>query len=550
MSEKNLNSDLEKRINKTILSDKTFTEMKKDLMTFYWTRKNPQVISNIIENFTSEGDILFDPFLGSAPILFSLDNSNKNLYFVGSEINEMPISFMKFNLSEISTDELDSIRRNFIKFYDNYQSLYEYESPLYNESIVVSKIILDKSEEGYIPKQFIFEGKEKLTIDKNDTKFFKKYTSEYQKRCNKLKQYTENQDIDLLPNSRIAISEGMRMSDLFNPINFHILTEYSKEFKNDKSMIVLLASVLHLCRLTDLKSQSQFPFWVPKKDVVERNILLLLKKRIEKVCKEKKYNTLQLNLVKTFKELKKKKKGIYILNKPSQMISENELPNESVDLVITDPPYFDQVAYSEYLKIWEHFCGYKSQLRGELIHSNRKEEASNKDAYLENLYNCFSLVTKKLKNNGLSIIFFKDSKPENIHLFIKQLAKCGLKFIKTCHLNKKKYTYKQNTTIDTTVSGECLFFFKKTPATIKRTANDSSASNDQIKNEIEKAISSFAKKYYKNKGEMSLGELYDNGLILYLYEKDLLKHISNSSQVAKILKNSFKLSKNRKYTIG
>ena len=149
MSEKSLNTDLEKRINKTILSYKTFTEMKKDLMTFYWTRKNPQVISNIIENFTSEGDILFDPFLGSAPILFSLDNSNKNLYFVGSEINEMPISFMKFNLSEISTDELNSIRRNFLKFYDNYQSLYEYESPLYNESIVASKIILDKSEEGY-----------------------------------------------------------------------------------------------------------------------------------------------------------------------------------------------------------------------------------------------------------------------------------------------------------------------------------------------------------------------------------------------------------------
>ena len=38
-------------------------------------------MSKIVENFTSEGDVVFDPFLGSGPILFSLDQSNKKSSF-------------------------------------------------------------------------------------------------------------------------------------------------------------------------------------------------------------------------------------------------------------------------------------------------------------------------------------------------------------------------------------------------------------------------------------------------------------------------------------
>lgn len=540
---------LDKKIYNTISSDKKYTDIKKDLITFYWTRKDKQIMSKIIENFTSEGDVLFDPFLGSAPILFSLDESNKNLHFIGSEINEMPLAFIKFNLSKLDMSELDNIKRNFLTFYEKYKNLYEYDNPLLDEGLLISKIILDKHQEGYIPKKFIFEGKEKLFIDKTDVNLFKKFKLSYQNRCLKLEKYKKKHDVDLLPNSRIAIKKGMKMSDLFNPINFHILTAYSKEFKNNDSMITLLASVLHLCRLTDLKSQSQFPFWIPKKDAVERNILILLKKRIEKVCEEKNNNTLQLELVKNFKTLKEKKKSVYLLNKPCQMITAKDLPDETVDIVITDPPYFDQVAYSEYLKIWEFFCDYKSQLRNELIHSNREEEASNKEDYLENLYQCFSLVAKKLKDNGLSIIFFKDSKPQNIDLFIKQMEKCGLQFIKTCHLTKKKYTYKQNTTQDTTVGGECLFFFKKCTIKRKKIAKNEFKDKNQISKEIERVTLNFLKKYYLKNNEASLGELYDSGLILRLYEEDLLKYISNSKQILGVLDSNLTKSKNRKYKV-
>ena len=317
-------------------------------------------------------------------------------------------------------------------------------------------------------------------------------------------------------------------------------------------MITLLSSILHLCRLTDLKSQSQFPFWVPKKNIVERNILIMMKKRIDKVYKEKNKNTLNLNLVSNFDSLKQEDKSVYILNKPAQKITSKDLPDNSVDLVITDPPYFDQVAYSEYLKIWEYFCGYKSILRGELVHSNRESHQSDKDTYLKNLHLCFSVVSKKMKDNSMAIIFFKDSKPENIYLFIEQMQNCGLQFIKTCHVQKKKYTYKQNTTQKSTVSGECLFFFKKVSIDSKKiiTYEQSSLSKDRLRIELESIILNFIKKIRGKNPEIGLGELYDNGLILQLYKKGLLGNIKNSNEIIKVLNTCYKKINNRNWKIG
>ena len=73
---------------------------------------------------------------------------------------------------------------------------------------------------------------------------------------------------------------------------------------------------------------------------------------------------------------------------------------------------------------------------------------------------------------------------------------------------------------------------------------------NQINKEIERVILSFSKKYYFKNNAASLGELYDNGLILRLYEEDLLKYIANSKQIVSVLDNNFKKSKNRKYEIG
>jgi hypothetical protein len=403
-------------------------------------------------------------------------------------------------------------------------------------------------DEGIRVNKFIFAGKEKLIISKKDEKF-SEYENIYLERFNSISKIIKNIDIELTPNSRIAVKDGMFLSYIFNPINFYILKEFSKEFKNNKLMINILSSVLHLCRLTDLGSQSQFPYWVPKKDILERNILLLILKKINEIAKHKKTNTLNLKLIKNFNQINKSEKNIIIINKPSQLVNEEEIPVKSIDLVITDPPYFDQVAYSEYLKIWEYFCDYKSNFKDEIILSNRKYEPSSEEKYIENLTKCFSVVSRKMKDDGLAIIFFKDSKPKNIHLFLKVMEESGLQFLRSIHVGNKNFTYKQNTTQETTVTGECLFFFIKN-TTIKNIKNKKIVFDRLlIKEKIEEVVKDFTFEYLRKNKNGTLGELYDNGLLLTLYNNDLLQEINKSKDIVDILNKNFILFEDRNYRI-
>jgi DNA methylase len=416
----------------------------------------------------------------------------------------------------------------------------------------LSKLIFDKFDNEIFVKNFVFDNKEKIQKNSTSHKQFKILEDLYKERSKRCRESIKNDDVNLLANSRIAIKDGMQMSEIFNPINYYILKEYSKEFKNNSIMLNILSSTLHLCRLTDLKSQSQFPYWVPKTNVVERNVLLVLKKRIYEILKNKKFNSPNLKMVKEFSELKNEKKGVLILNKPSQFITDIDIPNGSVDIVITDPPYFDQVAYSEYLKIWENFCYFESNLDHEIIQSNRKQSPSTEQQYLDNLTRCFSLVSQKLKANGLAIIFFKDSKPSNIHLFLEAMELSNLSFVRSVHVGNKKFTYKQNTTQETTVGGECLFFFTKCSLNKEgmKTYNHQERDEQKIFTpKISDVVCEFANEYLKLNEKASLGELYDNGLLLNLYKNGLLRGIKNSKAIVDILNSKFMLDSQRNYRI-
>jgi len=287
--------------------------LKKDIISFYWSKKNPIVLSNILDHFVEKNQIIFDPFLGSAPILFSIDASKTDFKFVGSEINEMPLSFIDFNIKNFSENELQNIKKDFSNFYKDFKRFYEYHSPIYDEKIQLKKIIFDcdKDNEINIKEFHLDNGIKSFLLKKNNQNKFLKNSELYFNNFNYCRNKIKNIDLKLIHNSRIAVKKDMKLSAIFNPINFFVLSEFSKKFKKNRIMMTILASVLHLCRLTDTKSQSQFPYWVPKKNIVERNILNLIYKKIEELIKNKDKNN--LNLVKTKILVNYQKQGkIYI----------------------------------------------------------------------------------------------------------------------------------------------------------------------------------------------------------------------------------------------
>jgi site-specific DNA-methyltransferase (adenine-specific) len=221
-----------------------------------------------------------------------------------------------------------------------------------------------------------------------------------------------------------------------------------------------------------------------------------------------------------------------LLNQPVQSIT-NEIPDNSIDFVLTDPPYFDQVAYSEYGKIWEFFCGYKANFEDEIIVSQRDVCQSDEALYLKNLQKAFEVIFKKMKPNAMMLVYFKDSRPEKMFAFLDILDKAGFYFVGQEYLETAKFTYKQNSTTKTTLAGESILKLQKALPT--ENAENEEAGKEITFIEIENLITHFAKTYLLTHTVASLNEILSNGLIKLLYDYKALTFLKKAKDITDIL---------------
>ena len=106
------------------------------------------------------------------------------------------------------------------------------------------------------------------------------------------------------------------------------------------------------------------------------------------------------------------------------------LENNSIDMVLTDPPYFDNIAYSELAEFfhpWLHTLGvFEAQhniddIKLESIVGQRSKVGS-LTRYTDNLCAAFHEATRTLKPSGLMIFSFRHILPEAWHALAKALA--------------------------------------------------------------------------------------------------------------------------------
>ena len=83
----------------------------------------------------------------------------------------------------------------------------------------------------------------------------------------------------LLYNSKIAVTENDDIKNIFTGRNISVLDEilniinnYEPTYQNILKYILM--SILHLCKITDKHSNSQWPLWIPKTDCVEKILLI------------------------------------------------------------------------------------------------------------------------------------------------------------------------------------------------------------------------------------------------------------------------------------
>jgi len=136
-------------------------------------------------------------------------------------------------------------------------------------------------------------------------------------------------------------------------------------------------------------------------------------------------------ILKTWEELKNAEHGMLILNGDSAKLP---FPSGVVDAVVTDPPYFDFVHYSE---LSDFFFAWLSPVLGSRYSwmlgadSSGQGEVQHKDPHVFalQLSSVFSEASRVLKDSGVLAFSFHHSRPEGWAAIYEALNKAGLSVV-------------------------------------------------------------------------------------------------------------------------
>lgn len=489
----------------------------------YWSQKSFNIIDELIESFTTTGDVIFDPFMGSGVTILESIKKYIQRKAIGCDINEMPIFIVKTILNFSFKNNLSSELKNFMTELNTLKKYYLIKCPKCNHNALIDKIIFDKPKRD---SNTIKINAINIKCEYCDTKTISDEVQIYANDMFKNYNY-KNIDINFkyIKNSKIAVLEDDKITNIFTNRNLKVLDEIlslSLNYSNETSSVIkyILMSIMHQCKITDKRSNSQWPLWIPKKDCVERNIIFLLEKKLTTYIKTLKniYTDYHPNsLVNSFDELKPC--NAFIIHKACQFIEESEIPSDSVDLIITDPPYLEQVLYSEYMQLYAPILHLDFNLKDEIVVSSGENRNKTKDDYYDSLYKAFDLCQHKLKKNKLMCLYFHDSNLDVWYRLIKILYELGFDFRGQVHI-KKNSTLKNIISPQKSLNGDSILFFNNSKQ--HRNFIDGQESID----EIETNIIAEAKYMILSHGPLSTPELYDNGLMEILIDNGWLRKIS------------------------
>lgn len=475
----------------------------------YWSQKPYNICDILIESLSQQGDTIFDPFLGSGVTLLQAISSKHKRAAIGCEINEAPLFIVRTLLENYDLKEYNRILKTFIDQIKKLQHYYYTTCPHCGATAVVTSVVFDKESRTApikikaINYRCSCSPKGTKSADTND------YAA-----MNNIEHIIRNiEDIILIPDSKIAVYENQTISQIFTKRNFAVLDEiigiinglerYQNLFK------YILMSILHLCKITDTHSNSQWPLWIPKVDCVEKNIVDILEKKSIKFANAIKYASEQFGDTPQY----------LLLQKGSQYITEEDIPNDSVNLIITDPPYLGQVAYSEYMQLYKPFLGLDFNLADEIVVSSAPSREKNEETYFDLLDRVFGICSSKLKEGSYFCMYFHDSNLDVWERLIQSLSSHNLRYISQAHIAKSN-TLKNIISPKKSLNGDCILFFVKDSGTVYNLAGNESL------DEVERNIVRQAKQLVRQHKALSTPELYDKGLMEVLIQNGWLSTIS------------------------
>ncbi len=414
---------------------KAETHSPEYLMHKYWARKPHNVINHCIRSLMNNNGIIIDPFCGSGVVLHEGAILGHTCY--GYDINP--------SATLISSVLIDPpTKESFMKVFSNiYDVIYEKYGYLYETTdgkIIkyLSHRIISNCECGkkisqdiaikngkkytcpFCKKQIRFNLESmtdseifKITVDKQknytpsalEIKIQKEKSEFLDKKIN-YKKY----DYQFPENRRILAFEGISTKHFFTNRNFTILCAFLEMIYKisdikirNCALLLLTASAAQCSKLiahrNDLSTGgpawSVPGFWVPQEHL-ETNPFVHISARIKKF--EKALDTLNSQ-----KKLGNSK--VY----EGDSLKELSKTDIKADLIFLDPPYGDNIPYTEFSNIWNSFLMNIPNSNDDISVSDRINKSKSWDNYASKLNLYMDCFKKHLKKDGKLLITFNNN---------------------------------------------------------------------------------------------------------------------------------------------
>lgn len=420
----------------------------------YWGKKPPEILSNVIKKYSKEGDIILDPFSGYGGV--GIEGVLSNRKVILNDLN--PIASFISNMILSKDVDLIKLQKYFKEIKNKYESV---EKDLFylEKNKIIS--ILMKNDSPY-----------KIKIKYGNKTLEKKITAKQLKKIiEQEKQIINNfwfPTNELIPNSRISVKKGLKISDLFSKKTLYahslLLNLINCLPDSNEQKLLLLAFTSNIANCSKLippiitrgeMSQGSWMtgFYLPK-IYIENNVFHYFENRVNKILKGKKEYLEQIENEINFQ----------IFNEDAKKLP---LKDESVDLVITDFPYGDTVPYFEQSQIWNSWLGYKPEYQKEIVISDSKNRNKNINNFSKDINVSIKEINRILKKDKFFVFFFHSLSMKEWEPIINSLLESNFLFFE-CYMLKQKTLPPRQLCRLNSLKGDVVVVFKKQSVVVKK----------------------------------------------------------------------------------
>lgn len=417
---------------------KAETHTPEYLMHKYWARKPHNVISECISSFTSEGDVIVDPFCGSGVTIREGALIGRKSY--GFDLNPAAVLISSVLIDPPHPDEFVAafeqiLEQAYIKFGHLYKTT--------DGSTIkyLSHRIISRCDCGRVLRQDDCkkEGKKLLcpvcgeTVRFNlerlvDTEIFNISIENDKNYCPSEAELAKQKELssfrddsvdtdafnfEFPENRRILSFRSITTASFFTNRNFCILSyiaeniwEIEDERIRNCALLLLTASVAQCSRLIASRNNlstggpawSVPGFWIPQEHL-ETNPFVHFKARLAKFKKA----LVALSQAPIAAEAK------IIHGNSLDLLNSSEFSDLKADLIFLDPPYGDSVPYTEFSNIWNSFLKDIPCSDEDISVSDRIDKSASWDNYSHKLDEYMCCFTRHLTNTGKLLITFNNN---------------------------------------------------------------------------------------------------------------------------------------------